>query len=609
MPLPRYQPLKKKAKVVGASLEDLDDSCLSRIIAHALEQSKARDEEPYVGDNGKTERSLSLVSRRWYFLTQTQVADHGVHKIDLDATLRRASDARQATSRPNAANLSLAGTLKTPRRIGLHASSAFTNSKTPGGPASARKRLPYGVLSQRNLTVTNGNQRPATNRNSPNGPAAPTYDIKLFRAIQPKLLKYKHVQLAGSLSMENLDKLLVALNSARVQRLDLLKLKVENARSPPLIGASGTIEHLSHLRELTCTWANNLKAETSNALLWGIYERATNLRELQVYLIDDCNSKASSTSGANNLNANTNNDSQQSNDSTQSAPATSQCTTSNFNGELVAPLMSRAHPHLLRVVFERLLPAAMEPSQHIPAINCEYSILIKRVLGQERSILSLDTNDCSLIEYLIQASNRICTKHELQLLRLTHPIRSLEMLQRLVSLPNLGTNYLSIVIDNVDQMSDVKASLENFSPARKSRARCQLNLYLRDQKFTDSEDKVKHLISLCRLADVNVYISALQRISIDCCHLMWSTGRALQAMGTVESPPGRCIFKISLQTYPIKANTVNPCEITIPFGKCSQYRISSSREDIIRHREIMRALKRDCYHQFVKSVRDNNNAP
>lgn len=559
MPLPRYQPVKKRArnlggpgaKHTGTSLEDLDDACLSRIIAHALELAKARPDEPFVGDNGICERNLSLVSRRWYFLTQTQVRDHGVHLVDLEKSLARAGAVKQTNTARGSANVT--GTAaKTPRRFGLHASSTLTaGPKTPAGSASARKCLPYGVLSQRNLTVTaNGNDSSVADKKSGGGNAPPAFDIRLLKLF----LKYKHVQLTGRISADTLDKLLVALDSARVEQIDLLGLKVENARHA-LEGAATTC-NLGHLRALTYRWTIGPKDDASNALLWTIYERAVKLRQLQVFIADERGP------------------------ATSSSPISSgQRAIHLFNGKLAAPLMARRHSHLVKVVYDRLLSTQAEPA------NCDYSILLRRVLAQERSIVSLDTNDCSLIEFLIH------TGHEIRLLRFSHPITNFKLLQRLV---NLSTSYLSIVVDNIQQIGEVKTALEN----RTNQARCQLNLYLQDQKFPDVEEKVKGLVDLCRLADLKVHISALQRISIDCCHLMWSTGRALQS-------PDRCIFKISLQTYPIKPNTVNPCEITVPFGRCPEFKVDRNREDVVRHREIMRALKRDCYHQFVKSVREN----
>jgi hypothetical protein len=111
-----------------------------------------------------------------------------------------------------------------------------------------------------------------------------TYDIRLFRALQPKLQKFKHIQLCGSISSDNFSKLLVALSSARVERVDLLEVKVENAKSylrNPKLCASGMFSKpLDHLEILTYTITTSPKDDSTNALLWTIYERAINLEQL-----------------------------------------------------------------------------------------------------------------------------------------------------------------------------------------------------------------------------------------------------------------------------------------------------------------------------------------
>lgn len=498
MPLPRYQPIRKKLRVSGPSLDDLDDNCLTRIISHALMLSRSREEEPFVGDNEKTERNLSLVSKRWYFLTQTLVSTYGVHEINLP------------------------------------------------------------------------NIRPSA-----------SYDIKLFRAVQPKLLKYKHIQIKGSLVGDNFIKLAMALDSARIERLDLLNMKVENVRQQLKSKLTRIPKQLPHLQVLTLTWSNSVKDDCSNELIWSIYERACGLRELRMYLVDD---------KANGISANEM--------SRTRGPIQSSFVEMLYVLAKNSNNHQYTHPYLTKIVFKR----SASPSNDQFSTNCDYSRLIKHVLSKERSIYQVDTNDSAIIEHLIKSSDRLCTRRDLSSLTLSAPIKSLDLLSQLIKLQNLGTDYLSIVIDNIDLIGDVSSVIENFKLNRHKCARCQLNLYLKDQKVPDCEDKVKNLTHISRLADVIVYINALQRISIDCCHLMWSTGRALQA---TPSLAGKCIFKITLQTYPIKPNVVNPCEITIPFGKCSQYKINPMREDITRHREILKSLKRDCYHQFVKSVRDN----
>lgn len=585
MPLPRYQPVKKRPKIMGPTLNDLDDHCLAKIIGFALQQAKWRDQEPFVGDNGVTERNLSLVSKRWYFLTQTQLADHGVHKIDLDEALIRGS---QLQSAPPQGAIS---TVKTPRRTMVAGVGPATAARTPVG--SFRMRPNYGVLSQRNMTTTSTSTQ--QRQQVKNGPAD-GYDIRLFRALQPKLLKYKHVQLSGTITGDNFSKLLIALDSSRVEQLDLLGVKVEAAKSclsNPNSSSGNNFKPLIHLDKLTYTISSNSKDDATNALLWTIYQQAINLKELRVYLFESSKSHLA-------VDRASGNQTEEGNDW--------QVNSASFIERLSAmAIVQASHSQLKRVVFRRISPGPNSEQQCTTTAEfarCKYSQLIKRLLSEEKSIASLDTNDPSLVFFLIQSSSRLCTKLNLRSLTLTCFIDSLDLLLQLIKLQNLGTDYLSLVLDNFDQIGEVRAIVENFKLNRPELAKCVVNLYLRDQKYSDCEDKVKNLIQLGRLADINVHISALQRISIDCCHLMWSTGRALQALAA--DPPGRCIFRITLQTYPVRPNTVNPFEITIPFGKCLQYKISSSREDLVRHREIMKSLKKDCYHQFVKSVRENN---
>lgn len=495
MPLPRYQSVRKRIKVAGPSLDDLNDYCLSKIISYALGTSKLRESEPFVGDNGRTEKNLSMVSKRWYFLTQTQVGTHGVHRIDV---------------KPNQKTSSLRS----------------------------------------------------------------NYDIKLFRQLQPKLLKYKHIQIKGSLTVDDFIKLVVTLDSTRVERLDLLRVRIENAKSCTKAQLSLIPNRLLYLKVLTLTWSNDSRDDDSNALLWTVFERTHCLKELHLFISDDkLDALVSMTNDANRARG-----------LYQQTP------------KILIQSNSPQHPYLDKVIFNK------SKSERITT-RYDYSVLIQEILTIEKTVSTVETNDGMLIEHLIKSSDRICTKLNLKSLTFTSPELCLNSLEKLIRLQNLGTNVLSIVVDGFDLVADIKLALEDFKLNRPKGASCKLNLHLKDQKYSDCEDKVKSLAHLSRLADVTVHISALQRISIDCCHLMWSTGRAIQSNSMDSS--GKCIFKITLQTYPIKQNTVNPCEITIPLGTCSQYRINSTKEDVARHREIMRSLKRECYHQFVKSVRDN----
>jgi len=137
----------------------------------------------------------------------------------------------------------------------------------------------------------------------------------------------------------------------------------------------------------------------------------------------------------------------------------------------------------------------------------------------------------------------------------------------------------------------------------KKEQRLRLNMHLRDQKYSDPEEKVRYLVQWSKLADLTVCISALQRISIDCCHIMWSTGRLIL---NDKGLACNVVFRISLQTFGTKNGAKNYCELTIPFGPSPRYELNSGTEDPTRHRDILRAIMRGCYHTFVKCVRDYN---
>lgn len=558
MPLPRYQPVKKKAKLAGPSLADLDDKCISRIICHALALSRERDNQPYKGDNTRTERNLSLVCKKWFFITQIHISRHGVIEINLDEVAK--SDRGQATNLRH-----FAVGMNTPMKRNLLTSSTgskynnyqMSASKTP----HAGRLMRPGVLMQRNATASVLEAtRPSTKT---------SYDIQFFKSIYPKLLKYKHVQIKGSITGDNLIKLILALDSARVERVDILDLKIEGK-----VPQSYFIpQQLPHLEVFSVIFATDSKSDHTNELIWKLFDRACELKEFHVYLKENL--------------------------VTNEAPRVKDLATRSFiemlNILAKTSTKKQSHPKLDKLVFNRPTLSG----EQLSSTGCDYSEAIKYILSSERSIGQVETNDNSLVEHLIKTSNRLCTMHDVRSLTLTAPIRSLETLAHIIKLQNLGTDFLSIIIDDIDLLGEVVEAIETFKLKRHKFAQLKMNLYLKDQKVPDCDDKVKSLTHISRLADMTVYVSALQRISIDCCHLMWSTGRGLANIS------GKCIFKISLQTYPIKPNVPNPCEITVPLGKCPNYYVNSAREDIVRHREIMKSLKRDCYHQFVKSVREN----
>lgn len=529
--LPRYQPVRKRSRVestLGASFNsNLDDYCLSRIIYHTLRLASGDNDS----DNGTTERSLSLVSKRWYLLTQAQINLCGVHRIDLDRILTKSVQTQ-------------------------------TKKTVGSGIAYVPQARRPGVLMPRNHVQ----QQILTTK-----PVSNTYDIALLRAIQPKLLKYKHILIDGSLTCDEFRKLIIALDSARVEQL---RLNVKIGKdSTPAREFSVLPKYLQYLERLTLLWTNDSKNDFSNALTWTIYERATGLKTLNIYLEDSIDSGEIS----------------------KKEPIEKISDRYMNRDHSFDRFQRNQHRDLARVTFKR----TVEDSSS----DCVYTSLIYSVLAHEDSISQVETNDNKLAGYIIRSSERTCTTLDFRLLRLLSPVKDMASLERLFQSDRLGSDLLAVVVNDVDQLAEIRKCLEIFKPARHDQSMCQLSLHLKDQKVSDSEDRIKSIIQLSHLCDLIVYIGAQQRVSIDCCHLMWSVGRALRA-------DEMCMFKITLQGgNPLKVNQttndMNYSEITVPFGRYQHIKINSIREDMVKHREIIKSLKRDCYHQFVKSIRDN----
>lgn len=582
MPVPRFQPVKKKLKIMSATFEDLDDYCLSKIIGHALAQSCLKDDEARTyKDNRMTEQNLSLVCKKWYFITQTLIGTYGVHNINLDWIFKRTGAMKVSTGAGNKIKPMTFGTERKPALI----------QRNFGSNRQVVSKLPLGAKSQQVPQV----KQPVD-----------VHSLRLFRTIQPKLLKYKHIIFEGTLHVVEYMKLMVALDSARTERLEL-KIKIENPKS---LASDFTLipDHMPYLEELTLHWSSGTSETNSNGLQWIIYDLATCLRKLKIYLEDDNNSDNNPNNGnfvrLPPLGGGTT-------ATKTTEPISIEQIANNFINSTSSALQqqaleSKSHNHLYALTFNRTSGGGSQ--------NCKYTSLLRNVLVREATIDQVNTNDNALIEHMIKSQDRVSTRRILKGLRFLTPIKNLDLLAQLLRSKSLGTDRLSIKIDTIDHIEEVRLHMENFKSNRHESSSSQISLYMKDQKFPDCEEKIRSLVSLSRLADVVVYISAQQRISIDCCHLMWSVGRHLQA---ADSPPGRCLFKITL--YPQQnlqapgtatllnaknGNSNSICEITIPFGKSLHYKLNTNREDLARHREICKSLKKDCYNQFVKSVRD-----
>lgn len=171
-----------------------------------------------------------------------------------------------------------------------------------------------------------------------------------------------------------------------------------------------------------------------------------------------------------------------------------------------------------------------------------------------------------------------------------------------------------LILDStIDRLENVRGMLDYFHHLR--HRTCQLILYMRDQKVSDCEDKIKKLALLSRTADVTIHITAISRISIDCCHLMWSVGRYIQQSQTGQSVKkrdsilnrheSRCLFRICVQ---VGNSTKNWFELIVPFGKFELDKIYPAREDLTKHRDILKSVKKACYNSFVKSLRDHTSS-
>lgn len=551
MPLPRYQPIKKKQKLNHEpSLDDLDDFCLSKIIGYVLTFASIKDDNQLC-DNRRTEKNLSLVSKRWYFLTQAQVAFCGFCRIDLDNLLKNRQSLEQNESqfKRSCSNLSL---LREPKVL-----VARNNNVTCKKPV---------------VQSVNGGNVPILGSTS-------EYDIDLFRSVIKKFRKYKKIQLDGSLSCEDFRKLIVCLSTNQVEQL-VLNVSIRKDKTS-VKNFSIIPKQLSHLERLTLRWSNNEECQLSNALTWTVYLRACNLRSIEIYLDET------------EISNNKGNWKQTSN------------TIQDIANKYLDKSSQLDHVYLKKLIFDRIRGGTLQ--QDNDTTDCEYTSLMKNVISSEVNLSSVNTNDKSLIDFLVVCSERTCTRKDLKYIRLSSELSDLDLLGKLLTNRSLGSDYLSLTLSNMDQLDDVKLKLEEFHLNRDQYSTCHLSFHIKDQKFSDVESKIKNLVYISRMAQVTINIKCQQRVSIDCCHLMWSIGRSLQSISTngtdQKELAANCLFKITIQTNAAKASVCS--ELTIPFGRCHHFRVNPTREDLVRHREVMRSLKRDCYNQFVKSVRDN----
>ena len=245
--------------------------------------------------------------------------------------------------------------------------------------------------------------------------------------------------------------------------------------------------------------------------------------------------------------------------------------------------------------------------RNLSLVNKRFYMLTQTLIGQygcHKLELSKGTDGLKLFRSLhpklikykhIQISGSMDTEQFVKLLQIMNvaKVEKLDLLDvSLESDPNLGNNSL----------------LQRW----KSEQKLVLNLHWRDQKYLEPEVKVRYLIQWSRLADLTVNISAMQKITIDCCHLMWLTGRSLR-----DSKDANCniVFKISLRAQALRPAIMNPTatpragkllrELTVPFGKGPRYELNESLESSGSHREILRAISKGNYFDFVKSVRES----
>lgn len=567
MPLPRYLPNKKKAKTESqtTTINGLDDYCLAKIIGYALIfSSSQRGDHSTLNYDTRIEKNLSLVCKRWYYLTQIQVINFGVFKINLDK-FRTVGSHYKCKFLDFDKSKTIAPSATTSR---LNPKFSAYGSRTPG----VLKQKSYSSYTKNTTVISSCSPHVQTIDTNQN--------ISLFRAILPKLRKYKHIIIEGTLKCDEFCKLIVALDAARVEQLQL-KVKIERDGSMAKNFAN-LPKHLSHLENLTLIWVNDTDHIFGNFLTWTIYERAFRLKSFHVFLRESDSSNS------------TEND-QEKIESNERA-----------GFKFLEQVRCMQHDYLRKLVFVRTSPNEDHDT-------CKYASLIKSVLLHEKNVSRVEINDNFLIDYLITSSDRVSTSKEIEHLKFTSAI-NLNLLAKLLNSKNLGRDYLSIVIENTNQLDEVRLLVQNFKSIRHDKAICQICLNIRDQKASDCEEKVKNLIQLSRQGELIVIVNAVHRVSIDCCHLMWSVGRALQSSANSDLV-GRCVFRILLQppstlrTPSVGQQSNGPAnysEITIPFGSGIQnLKINTTREDMTKHREILKALKKDCYHQFVKSVRDS----
>lgn len=698
MPLPLYQPtlqsstrniLKRgtNSYLSKSSLNQLDDNCLSKILEYALLFADSDDDfDKYTFKSLRVEQNLSLVCKRWYFLTQSLVTNTVRHKIFID-NLKNVNSF-SSTSRKNKSNLSAKHSgsgsrgkngstrlqvfrpvLRTSNSNNRRASIKLYHRPTTSVSITKNVSSPKAKSNRGTAVSSQTENKNLSNASTINklssSPDINVLNVATFKKLRFKLMKYKRIALIGSVNYDEYCKLMLMVNLYQVEDLEL-NLSIQ--RNKKIVDKLEELDNdddeyldlsyfqkksqvsFVHLKRLLLRWSDEQKMMTSNSLTLNVLQSAPNLESLSIYLTH-ADVKPETLA--------------------KTAPPTAKKIKISYNltngkfglkkaskpGNILLDALSGYRKHRFLTSFEFIFKNTTTSSNSdsadtsnnsdktspVVGLVQQYVDLITAVLNFESSIKRLKTNELSIIEHLLQSKDIESDDiYELNILEISSPIRSLSFLTLLFESDFLTNKRLSVIIEDVNYVSNLVSLLEqhdkysipqqslDIQQLRKKTTAplsssflddrdtdqqffcCQVQLHLIDQKMAYIEEKVGHLANLCRLASVEVFISLnqqqqqQQRLSIDCCHLMWSLGKALQILDC-----GMCLFRINSSQLYGKAHTItnqstqNNSLLTIPFGKCRGYTISLRREDMTRRKGIIKAIKKRCYNEFLKNVRDN----